>query len=122
MEHLIQLGDKAYPIRMKLGVFEHLKDITGQDGIAFVQDAGTNITFGMYALLLAGMLCYQDKHKDKTVDKEAVLIAVKSEADISDFTKLIGIYAEFMNPGEAQAQEKATQSPGQDVKNSGSDF
>lgn len=117
METIIQLADKAFPIRMKLGVFDHLKEITGQDGISFVQTASENITFGMYALLLAGMECYRDKHKGQAINKDEIMNAVKADADIEDFTNLISIYAKFMNPGEAKAQETVSQSPRQAVKN-----
>ena len=121
METTIQLGEKAFPIRLKLGVFDHLKEITGQDGISFVQGASENITFGMYALLLAGMECYRDKHRGQEINKDEVMNAVKADADIEDFTNLISLYTNFMNPGEAKAQEKVIPSPGQAVKNSPTD-
>lgn len=117
MDHKIKLGEHEYNVRMKLGVLDHIKELTGKDGLEFVQSSSQNISEGMYVMLVAGMLCYQDKHGGM-VDKEAVKKAVKADADVKDFKVMITLYGEFLNTGEAPAQETENPSPGPNVKNS----
>lgn len=119
MDKKIKIGDVEYNIRMTLGVFEHLKTITGQDGISFIQTANTDIVKGTHALLLAGCMCYAEKHGTEKPDGDVLLKSVKDDAAIENFTELINIYAEFMNPGEVnQVSQTASQSPGHQFKNS----
>ena len=110
----------TYNLRFKLGVFDHLKDITGKDGITFVQAAGTDIVYGCYALILAAARCYTDKHGG-TVDADGLLKEIKTEADMKLFTDVIEMYSEFMNPNGNQVAEPAKPSPTRKFKNSPSD-
>ena len=118
MDHVINIGDNTFTIRMRLGVLEHLKTITGRDGLDFISNRGGDIVFGMYALLIAGMMCYKDKYSDAIIpDNDYVLGIIKSDAGIDDLTNILSIYANFINSGEAKAQETVSQSPGLNVKN-----
>lgn len=121
MDHKIKLGEHEYNVRMKLGVLDHIKELTGKDGLEFVQASSQNISEGFYYMLLAGMLCYQDKYGGQPVDKEALRKSVKADADVKDFKEMITLYGEFLKTGEAPAQETENPSPGPNVKNSPTD-
>ena len=117
MENIFKLGESEYKLRFKLGVLKHLTEISGQDGISFLQTAGVNVTFGMYALLLAAIKCYDDKHKVVQVTPEKLMEEVNNEAEIEQFNELVSMYSKFLNPsGEGQAKEE-TPSPLPGFKN-----
>lgn len=114
MDTTLTLGEATYQLRFKMGVFEHLKELTGMDGITFVQSAGNDMVFSCYAMLTAACKCYNDKHGGT---QEPTIQDVKNEADMDTFTDLIGLYTKFMNPKGEQQAEVASPSPSPRFKN-----
>lgn len=120
MERTIKVV-KTYNLRFKLGVFSHIKSITGIDGLTFIQTAGTDIVHGCFALILAAAKCYIDKHGG-SVDEAELKRDIENEGDLTLLTDITNMYAEFVNPnGVAKEVETANPQPSQRFKNSPSD-
>lgn len=126
MDAQIKIADKSYNLRFTLGVFDHLQEITGQDGITFVNAAGTNVVFGCYALILAAGRCYSDKYNSEQINDTQLMKAVKEDGSVDIFYEIIAMYNKFMNPEpKAKMMEQTTktesQSPSQESKNTPSE-
>lgn len=120
MERTITVA-KTYNLRFKLGVFNHIKTITGVDGLTFIQTAGTDIVHGCFALILAAAKCYIDKYGG-SVDEAELKRDIENEGDLTLLTDITNMYAEFVNPnGVAKEVETANPLPSQKFKNSPSD-
>lgn len=108
---------KSYNLRFKLGVFNHLKEITGQDGISFIQTAVADIVHGCYALILAAARCYTDKHGG-TVNEVDLKKEIAEDGDMELFNKVVEMYTEFINPNAKAEATPAKPSPSPRFKNS----
>ena len=119
MEKTINIGGKDFHLRFKLGIFNHIKEITGMDGIAYVQQSGGDIVNATYVLLLAGMECYRDKHNGEAINRDELKRHVMNEGEIEDYKKVVELYISFLNPtGEEQAKEPtAIPQPSRKYKN-----
>lgn len=109
MDKKLNIGEETLNLRFKLGVFEHIKEITAIDGIEFLQSAHENIVFGTYVLTLAAAECYRDKWGGEPIDKQRLMSLIKNDGDFSNFEEIATHYANMLGQGEVltQAKERA---------------
>jgi hypothetical protein len=118
MEKTIKVGDKELNLRIKLGTFKRLQDITGVDGIEYVKGVGGNPISGTANLLLAACQTYDAHHKTAQINKED-LDALMDDAEMNVINDVVNLYVEFLNPGgTGEDQTKVgSPSPSRQLKN-----
>ena len=99
----IQLGDIEMVLRFKIGMLKHIKDMTGEDPLKVITEAGADVFGYASAIINAGIRCQCDATGKEYPDKETIDKQISSNMEFSDVQKLTGFLNEFLNPGEGNS-------------------
>ena len=105
----IQLGDIEMVLRFKIGMLKHIKDLTGEDPLKVITEAGSDVFGYSSAIINAGIRCQCDATGKEYPDKETIDKQISANMEFSDVQKLTGFLNEFLNTGEAISPVQASE-------------
>lgn len=96
-------------LRFKIGMLKHIKDLTGEDPLKVITEAGSDVFGYSSAIINAGIRCQCDATGKEYPDKEAIDKQISANMEFTDVQKLTGFLNEFLNTGEAISPVQASE-------------
>lgn len=104
----ITIGDHSFNIRVKMGVFPVILELSGKEITPFLQESAKNFAESLAVMLIAANECYNEKFDKEPIDREKIRKVVRTDGELWHFNELLKVFIEFVStsePGEAPAPE-----------------
>lgn len=104
----ITIGDHSFNLRVKMGVFQTILELSGKEITPFLQDSAKNFAESLAVMLIAANECYNEKFCKEPWDREFIRKVVRTDGELWHFNELLKVFIEFVNasePGEAKTPE-----------------